>query len=89
MGMLGFWKYYKLEHWIIKIINKVSIGIKLSIMKNKTKQIMSEMMFKTREELLAEPRENLTVHARVAQSTLKESPDMCLEEVIELLEMIP
>ena len=87
--MLGFWKYYKLEHWIIKIINKVSIGIKLSIMKNKTKQIMSEMMFKTREELLAEPRENLTVHAMVAQSTLKESPDMCLEEVIELLEMIP
>ena len=50
---------------------------------------MSEMMFKTREELLAEPRENLSLHERVAQSTLKESPDMTLEEVIELLEMIP
>tara|TARA_B110000093_G_scaffold148201_1_gene161062 strand:+ start:891 stop:1067 length:177 start_codon:yes stop_codon:yes gene_type:complete len=58
-------------------------------MKNKTKQKMSEMMFKTREELLAEPRENLSLHERVAQSTLKESPDMTLEEVIELLEMIP
>ena len=87
--MLGFWKYYKLEHWIIKIINKVSIGIKLSIMKNKTKQIMSEMMFKTREELLAEPRENLTVHEQVAQEMLKEKPDMTLERAIELLEMIP
>ena len=58
-------------------------------MKNKTKQKMSEMMFKTREELLAEPRENLSLHERVAQATLKKSPDMTLEEVIELLEMIP
>ena len=58
-------------------------------MKNKTTQKMSEMMFKTREELLAEPRENLTVHERVAQSTLKEKPDMTLERAIELLEMIP
>ena len=58
-------------------------------MKNKTKQKMSEMMFKTREELLAEPRENLSLHERVAQSTLKKSPDMTLEEVIDLLEMIP
>ena len=57
-------------------------------MKNKTKQKMSEIMFKTREELLEEPRENLSLHERVAQSTLKESPDMTLEEVIELLEMI-
>ena len=58
-------------------------------MKNKTKQKLSVTMFKTREELLAEPRENLSLHERVAQSTLKESPDMTLEEVIELLEMIP
>ena len=58
-------------------------------MKDKTKQIMSVMMFKTREELLAEPRENLSLHERVAQSTLNESPDMTLEEVIELLKMIP
>ena len=58
-------------------------------MKNKTKQKMSEIMFKTREELLEEPRENLSLHERVAQSTLKKSPDMTLEEVIELLEMIP
>ena len=58
-------------------------------MKNKTKQKMSEMMFKTREELLAEPRENLSLHEQVAQETLKESPDMTLEEAIELLEMIP
>ena len=58
-------------------------------MKNKTTQKMSEMMFKTREELLAEPRENLSLHEQVAQETLKESPDMTLEEVIELLEMIP
>jgi hypothetical protein len=58
-------------------------------MKNKTKQKMSEMMFKTREELLAEPRENLSLHEQVAQETLKKSPDMTLEEVIELLEMIP
>ena len=58
-------------------------------MKNKTKQKMSEMMFKTREELLAEPRENLSLHERVAQATSKKSPDMTLEEVIELLEMIP
>ena len=58
-------------------------------MKNKTKQKMSEMMFKTREELLAEPRENLSLHEQVAQETLKESPDMSLEEVIDLLEMIP
>jgi hypothetical protein len=50
---------------------------------------MSEMMFKTREELLAEPRENLSLHEQVAQETLKKSPDMTLEEVIELLEMIP
>ena len=58
-------------------------------MKNKTTQKMSEMMFKTREELLAEPRENLSLHEHVAQETLKKSPDMTLEEVIELLEMIP
>ena len=58
-------------------------------MKNKTTQKMSEMMFKTREELLAEPRENLSLHEQVAQETLKESPDMSLEEVIDLLEMIP
>ena len=58
-------------------------------MKNKTTQKMSEMMFKTREELLAEPRENLSLHGQVAQETLKKSPDMTLEEVIELLEMIP
>ena len=87
--MLGLWNDFELEDWIIKIINKVSIGIKLSIMKNKTKQIMSEMMFKTREELLAEPRENLTVHEQVAQEMLKEKPDMTLERAIELLEMIP
>ena len=47
------------------------------------------MKYKTREELLAVPRENLTVHERVAQSTLKENPDITLGEVIELLEMIP
>ena len=58
-------------------------------MKNKTKQKLPVTMFKTREELLAEPRENLILHERVAQSTLKESPDMTLEEAIELLEMIP
>jgi len=58
-------------------------------MKNKTKQKLPVTMFKTREELLAEPRENLNLHERVAQSTLKENPDMTLEEVIELLEMIP
>ena len=58
-------------------------------MKNKTTQKMSEMMFKTREELLAEPRENLSLHEQVAQETLKKSPDMTLEEVIDLLEMIP
>ena len=58
-------------------------------MKNKTKQKMLEMMFKTREELLAEPRENLSLHEQVAQETLKKSPDMTLEEVIELLEMMP
>mgnify|MGYP007020165160 CR=1 FL=1 len=87
--MLGLWNDFELKDWIIKIINKVSIGIKLSIMKNKTKQIMSEMMFKTREELLAEPRENLTVHEQVAQEMLKEKPDMTLERAIELLEMIP
>tara|TARA_B110000879_G_scaffold175680_1_gene229110 strand:- start:15 stop:191 length:177 start_codon:yes stop_codon:yes gene_type:complete len=58
-------------------------------MKNKTKQKMSETMFKTREELLAEPRKNLLVHAQVAQEKLQKYPDMCLEEAIELLEMIP
>ena len=47
------------------------------------------MKYKTREELLAEPRENLSLHEQVAQETLKESPDMSLEEVIDLLEMIP
>ena len=47
------------------------------------------MNYKTREELLEEPRENPTVHERVAQSTLKENPDITLEEAIELLEMIP
>ena len=47
------------------------------------------MKYKTREELLAVPREELTVHERVAQSTLRENPDMTLEEAIELLEMIP
>ncbi len=51
--------------------------------------LYSKMKYKTREELLEEPRENLTVHERVAQSTLKENPDMTLEEAIELLEMIP
>ena len=30
------------------------------------------MKYKTREELLEEPRENLTVHERVAQSTSSE-----------------
>jgi len=47
------------------------------------------MNYKTREELLEESRENLTVHERVAQSTLKENPDMTMEEVIALLDMIP
>ena len=47
------------------------------------------MEYKTREELLAEPRENLSLHEQVAQETLKKNPDMTLEEVIELLEMIP
>ena len=47
------------------------------------------MNYKTREELLEEPRENLTVHERVAQETLKKNPDMTLEEAIELLDMIP
>ena len=46
------------------------------------------MKYKTREELLAEPRENLTVHEQVAQETLKENPDMTLEEAIELLEKL-
>jgi hypothetical protein len=46
------------------------------------------MKYKTREELLAVPREKLTVQERVAQETLKENPDMTLEEAIELLEMI-
>jgi|GEM_PF-2425938 len=48
-----------------------------------------KMKYKTRKELLEEPRENLTVHERVAQSTLRENPDMTLEEAIELLDMIP
>ena len=48
-----------------------------------------KMKFKTREELLATPREELIVHERVAQSTLKENPDMTLEEVEDLLDMIP
>lgn len=47
------------------------------------------MKYETREELLAVPREELTVHERVAQETLKENPDMTLERAIELLEMIP
>ena len=47
------------------------------------------MKYKTRKELLEEPRENQTVHERVAQSTLRENPDMTLEEAIELLDMIP
>ena len=52
-------------------------------------QLNYKMKYKTREELLAVPREELTVHERVAQSTLKENPDMTLEEAIELLDMIP
>ncbi len=47
------------------------------------------MKYETREELLAVPREELTVHEQVAQETLKKNPDMTLEEAIELLEMIP
>ena len=47
------------------------------------------MKYKTREELLAAPREELTVHEQVAQDTLKKNPDMTLERAIELLEMIP
>ena len=58
-------------------------------MKYKTRESIPEIMFNTREELLAEPRENLSVHAQVAQSQLKKDPDMTLEEAIELLEMIP
>ena len=37
------------------------------------------MKYETREELLAVPREELTVHERVAQSTLKENPDLTSE----------
>ena len=48
-----------------------------------------KMKFKTGEELLATPREELTVHEQVAQETLEENPDMTLERAIELLEMIP
>ena len=48
-----------------------------------------KMKFKTREELLTTPREELTVHEQVAQETLKENPDMTLEEVEDLLDMIP
>ena len=58
-------------------------------MKYKTRESIPEIMFNTREELLAEPRKNLSVHAQVAQSQLKEDPDLTLEEVVELLEMIP
>ena len=32
------------------------------------------MNYKTREELLEEPRENLTVHEQVAQADIKEKP---------------
>ena len=47
------------------------------------------MKYKTREDLLEKPRENLTVHEQVAQETLRGSPDMTLAEAIELLDMIP
>jgi hypothetical protein len=47
------------------------------------------MKYETREELLAVPREELTVHEQVAQETLRRNPDMTLERAIELLEMIP
>ena len=47
------------------------------------------MNYKTREELLEDPRENLSLLEQVAQETLKENPDMTLERAIELLEMIP
>ena len=40
-----------------------------------------KMKFKTREELLATSREELTVHEKVAQETLKKNPNMTLEEV--------
>ena len=43
-------------------------------MKNKTTQKMSEMMFKTREELLAEPRENLSLHEQSRSRDIKEKP---------------
>ena len=48
-----------------------------------------KMKFKTRKELLATPREALTVHEQVAQETLNENPNMTLEEVDDLLDMIP
>jgi len=47
------------------------------------------MKYKTREELLAVPREELSLHEQVAQEMLKENPDMTLEKAIELLDMIP
>lgn len=47
------------------------------------------MKYKTKEELLAAPREKLSVHEQVAQEQLRKSPDMTLETAIELLEMIP
>jgi len=47
------------------------------------------MNYKTREELLEEPRENLTVHEQVAQAWLRRNPAMTMEEAIELLDMIP
>ena len=47
------------------------------------------MKYKTREELLEEPRENLTVHEQSSSIDIKENPDMTLEEAIELLDMIP
>ena len=47
------------------------------------------MKYKTREELLEAPREELTLHEQVAQEMLKKNPDMTLEKAIELLDMIP
>jgi hypothetical protein len=47
------------------------------------------MKYKTREELLAVPMGRVDGSGGVAQSALKESPDMTLEKAIELLDMIP
>ena len=53
------------------------------------KYYLYQMKYKTKEELLAAPREDLTFDEKLVRELLESMPDMTFEGAVESLEMLP